>query len=267
MKIWGCLRGLFPIWRSKATNFTYGGWTSRFPAAQFWENQGILWVLNQIVPRKNPRAVRVKHTVLGLFKFDPYHALNIIIQSIYTYFMFILWRVGIIWGKALLMILNVSPGRFQTMVLDGTGPPISPIEAWVNHSQPWFGRFYTYTPIYRKHNRYSHPQVEYAMFKHIITCFSGLSLTSPYSFICYLLQDDYIYICKFLVSGLEHVLFFHNIWDVIRNPLTFTPSFFKMQNLHHQPEWKIVCSLSGKHSKNYGKSPFLSWENPLNHNF
>ena len=89
---------------------------------------------------------------------------------------------------------NVSPGRFQTMVLDGTGPPISPIEAWVNHSQPWFGRFYTYTPIYRKHNRYSHPQVEYAMFKHIITCFSGLSLTSPYSFICYLLQDDYIYI-------------------------------------------------------------------------
>ena len=40
-----------------------------------------------------------------------------------------------------------------------------------------------------------------------------------------------------LVGGLEHEFYFpFHIWDVIPTPLTFTPSFFKMVKLHHQPE-------------------------------
>ena len=40
----------------------------------------------------------------------------------------------------------------------------------------------------------------------------------------------------YLVGGFTHEFYFpFHIWDVIQNPLTFTPSFFKMVKLHHQP--------------------------------
>ena len=53
-----------------------------------------------------------------------------------------------------------------------------------------------------------------------------------------------------LVGGFKHVYFPFHIWDVIRNPLTFTPSFFKMVKLHHQPgKVGIFPKVNGDGSK------------------
>ena len=151
-----------------------------------------------------------------------------------------LWRVGIIWGKALLMILNVSPGRFQTMVLDGTGPPISPIEAWVNHSQPWFGRFYTYTPIYRKHNRYSHPQVEYAMFKHIITFFRDYFWqVHILSYVIYFRMI--IYVSSWLVVW--NMFYFSTIYGMSSETHWLSLHHFSRCEICTTNQSSIVCSL------------------------
>ena len=47
-----------------------------------------------------------------------------------------------------------------------------------------------------------------------------------------------------LVGGLEHGFYFpFHVWDVIRNPLTFTPSFFRMVKTHHQPDSHIYTYI------------------------
>ena len=54
-----------------------------------------------------------------------------------------------------------------------------------------------------------------------------------------------------LVGGFKHdwiIFHFINMGYIIRNPLTFTPSFFKMVKLHHQPERYIKWIIIPFHS-------------------
>ena len=46
---------------------------------------------------------------------------------------------------------------------------------------------------------------------------------------------------KWLVGGFKH-FYFHFIYGIIDPSLTFTPSFFKMGTLHHQPDYHPIIN-------------------------
>jgi len=60
-----------------------------------------------------------------------------------------------------------------------------------------------------------------------------------------------------LVGGFKHECYFpFHIWDVILQPLTFTPSFFKMVIFCTTNQLSIIII-----HHNYGKSPAIQWVN------